>query len=105
MSLEDAVEHDRQAVRTALARLEDNNAVVLDIRIQRRDGGIVPVSAAMYAQRSPRDEVWLIGFLRDISDQKRAEAERFALQQQVIESSAPPSANSPPRSFRSVRRR
>jgi rsbT co-antagonist protein RsbR len=79
------VEHDRQAVRTALARLEDNNAVVLDIRIQRRDGGIVPVSAAMYAQRSPRDEVWLIGFLRDISDQKRAEAERFALQQQVIE--------------------
>ena len=79
------VEHDRQAVRTALARLEDNKAVVLEIRIQRRDGGIVPVSAAMYAQRSPRGEVWLIGFLRDISDQKRAEAERFALQQQVIE--------------------
>ena len=79
------VEHDRQAVRTALARLEDNKAVVLEIRIQRGDGGIVPVSAAMYAQRSLRGEVWLIGFLRDISDQKRAEAERFALQQQVIE--------------------
>ena len=45
----------------------------------------MPVSAAMYAQRSPRGEVQIIGFLRDISDQKRAEEERFALQQQVIE--------------------
>jgi len=45
----------------------------------------VPVAATMYAQPTPGGELRVIGFLRDISDQKRAEAERFTLQQQVIE--------------------
>jgi len=45
----------------------------------------VPVAATMYAQPTPGGELRIIGFLRDISDQKRAEEERFTLQQQVIE--------------------
>ncbi len=53
--------------------------------MRRADGSVFPAAATMYTQMSPRGEAQIIGFLRDISAQKRAEEERFALQQQVIE--------------------
>ncbi|MCS6940035.1 MAG: PAS domain S-box protein [Roseiflexus sp.] len=78
-------EEDHQAGQTAMTRLAEGKPVFLEVRIRRKDGDIVPVAATMYAQTSPHGEAQIIGFLRDISAQKRAEEERFALQQQVIE--------------------
>ncbi len=79
------VEEDHRSAQIALARLAEGKAAFLETRIRRKDGSLVPVAATMYAQPAPGGELRVIGFLRDISDQKRAEAERFALQQQVIE--------------------
>ncbi|MGQ9892870.1 MAG: PAS domain S-box protein [Roseiflexus sp.] len=79
------VEHDRHAVHEALERLDYNKAIVLEVRIRRINDSTVPMAATIYAQPTPGGEMRIIGFLRDISDQKRAEEERFALQQQVIE--------------------
>ncbi len=78
-------EEDYQAGQATLARLAERKAAFLEVRIRRKDGGIVPVAATMYVQMSPHDRLQIIGFLRDISAQKRAEEERLALQQQVIE--------------------
>ena len=79
------VEEEHRSAQIALARLAEGKAAFLETRIRRKDGSLVPVAATMYAQPAPGGELRVIGFLRDISDQKRAEAERFALQQQVIE--------------------
>ncbi len=79
------VEEDHRSAQIALARLAEGKAAFLETHIRRKDGSIVPVASTMYAQPTPGGEPRIIGFLRDISDQKRAEAERFALQQQVIE--------------------
>ncbi|GIW00022.1 MAG: hypothetical protein KatS3mg058_1425 [Roseiflexus sp.] len=78
-------DEDYRAAQVTLARLAEGKAAFLEARIRRKDGGIVPVAATMYAQMSPNDRLRIIGFLRDISAQKRAEEERFALQQQVID--------------------
>jgi len=78
-------EEEHHSVQIALARLAEGKAAFLETRIRRKDGSIVPVAATMYAQTTPDGELRIIGFMRDISDQKRAEEERFALQQQVIE--------------------
>jgi rsbT co-antagonist protein RsbR len=79
------VEEDHRSAQIALARLAEGKAAFLETHIRRKDGSLVPVAATMYAQPAPGGELRVIGFLRDISDQKRAEEERFALQQQVIE--------------------
>ena len=79
------VEEEHRSAQIALARLAEGKAAFLETRIRRKDGSLVPVAATMYAQPTPGGELRVIGFLRDISDQKRAEAERFTLQQQVIE--------------------
>ncbi len=79
------LEEDRQLAQIALARLAEKKAASLEVRIRRKEGGIVPVAATVYAQPTPGSQTLIIGFMRDISDQKRAEEERFALQQQVIE--------------------
>ncbi|WP_041330215.1 PAS domain S-box protein [Roseiflexus castenholzii] len=78
-------DEDYRAAQVTLARLAEGKAAFLEARIRRKDGGIVPVAATMYTQMSPNDTPRIIGFLRDISAQKRAEEERFALQQQVID--------------------
>jgi rsbT co-antagonist protein RsbR len=78
-------EEEHHSAQIALARLAEGKAAFLETRIRRKDGSIVPVAATMYAQTTPDGELRVIGFMRDISDQKRAEEERFALQQQVIE--------------------
>ncbi|MDW8215351.1 MAG: PAS domain S-box protein [Roseiflexaceae bacterium] len=79
------LDEDRQAAQATLAQLAKGKPAFLEVRIRRKDGSIVPVAATMYVQMSPHDRLQIIGFLRDISAQKRAEEERFALQQQVIE--------------------
>ena len=79
------VEEDHRSAQIALACLAEGKAAFLETHIRRKDGSTVPVAATMYAQPTPGGELRVIGFLRDISDQKRAEAERFTLQQQVIE--------------------
>ncbi|MCS6839782.1 MAG: PAS domain S-box protein [Roseiflexus sp.] len=79
------LEEDHRTAQAALVRLAEGKPAFLEVRIRCKDGSIVPVSATMYVQMSPRGEAQIIGFLRDISAQKRAEEERFALQQQVIE--------------------
>lgn len=78
-------EEDHRLAQAALARLAEGAAASIEARLCRKDGSIVPVAATMYVQMSPRGEAQVIGFTRDISAQKRAEEERFALQQQVIE--------------------
>ncbi len=79
------LEDDHQAAQKALERLAERNAAFLEVHIRRADGSVLPAAATMYTQMSPHGEAQIIGFLRDISAQKRAEEERFALQQQVIE--------------------
>jgi rsbT co-antagonist protein RsbR len=79
------VEEDHRSAQIALACLAEGKAAFLETHIRRKDGSTVPVAATMYAQPAPGGELRVIGFLRDISDQKRAKAERFTLQQQVIE--------------------
>ena len=79
------LKEEYHSTQIALARLTEGKAAFLETRIQCKDGRIVPIAATMYAQPTPGGEMRIIGFLRDISDQKRAEEERFALQQQVIE--------------------
>ena len=79
------VEEEHRSAQIALARLAEGKAAFLETRIRRKDGSLVPVAATMYAQTTPDGELRITGFMRDISDQKRAEEERFALQQQVIE--------------------
>ncbi|MFQ3630356.1 PAS domain S-box protein [Roseiflexus sp.] len=79
------LEADHETAQKALASLAEGKAAFLEVHIRRADGNVLPAAATMYTQLSPRGEAHIIGFLRDISAQKRAEEERFALQQQVIE--------------------
>ncbi|MGQ9895319.1 MAG: PAS domain-containing protein, partial [Roseiflexus sp.] len=69
------LKEEHHSAQIALARLTEGKAAFLETRIQRKDGRIVPVAATMYAQPTPGGETRIIGFLRDISDQKRAEEE------------------------------
>jgi rsbT co-antagonist protein RsbR len=75
---------DLPQVTAALANLSEQCVGHFQARYQRKDGSTFPASATVFLQEAPNGAQQLIGFVRDISEQQRAEQERTALQEQVI---------------------
>ncbi len=74
---------DRAAVIAALANLPEQRVGTVQARYRRNDGSTFPASATIFLQDTPSG-AQVIGFVRDISEQQRAEEERTAFQQDVI---------------------
>lgn len=78
------VEEDLQAAGSVLSNLQDERICFVEARYRRADGSIVPTISTIFLQENPEGGQQLIAFVRDISEQQRAEEERAAFQQQVI---------------------
>ncbi len=85
MSGFDVLEEEPHVIESAFQQLLKHGNVKVITTYRRSDGSTFPVDVTSYIINTAGGEPRLIAFARDISEQKRAEAERLALQQQVID--------------------
>lgn len=80
-----AAEEDLALAQETLQKLPDDRSMSLSMTYRRKDGSTFPVDISVFLIEDDNGQALLAGFVRDMTEQKRAETERAALQQQVIE--------------------
>ena len=75
---------DHALAMAEMERLPNQRFSSIEFHLRRADGSLVPVAGTIFLQEAPDGSQQMIGFARDLTEQKRAEAERTALQEQVI---------------------
>ncbi len=85
MSGFNVLDDEPHVIEPAFQQLLKHGNVKVITTYRRPDGSTFPVDTTSYIINTASGESRIIGFVRDISEQQKMEAERLALQQQVID--------------------
>lgn len=81
----EVLDEDPHVVESAFQRLRERGSVNFITTYRRANGSTFPIDTISYIINTTSGESRVITFVRDISEQQKMEAERLALQQQIID--------------------